>query len=183
MIQFRQHGSEEGTGLSYLAGEDLETDRPQDAARWVRIYSELVALHEDKPRGGRPGGDELLHQLRERLEEWRRRHLELAGLDFDPYARILTAGGRSLHLTRRESQLLDWLLDHPGQHFTSEALIQDAWEDVRLAPEQVRTYVVRLRRKLGEVQAPAQLVNRAHHGYALDVDPAALPRGRRRPSS
>lgn len=165
-----------------LPGEDLGTDRPQEAARWVRIYSELVALHEERHPSQR-GEQRAVADLRDRLEEWRRRHLELAGLDFDSYARIMTVAGRSQHLTRRESQLLDWLLDHPGEYFTSEALIQEAWEDPRLAPEQVRTYVVRLRRKLQEVSAPARLVNRARLGYALDVDPGASPRAHRRPAS
>jgi DNA-binding winged helix-turn-helix (wHTH) protein len=179
MIQLRKRDSGEHPELSLLTGEDLDTNRPQEAARWVRIYSELLALNEERGDAGR----RVLELLRGRLEEWRRRHLELAGLEFDPYARILTVAGRALHLTRREAQLMDWLLDHPGQFFTSEALIQEAWEDARLAPEQVRTYVVRLRRKLEEARAPARLVNRARLGYALDVDPAAGSRGRGRPAS
>jgi DNA-binding response OmpR family regulator len=144
-----------------------------------------VGLHEDRQAGrrGQGGNARPLSLLRDRLEEWRARHLELAGIDFDPYGRLLTVGGRSSHLTRREAQLLDWLLDHPGQYFSSDALIQGAWEDSRLAPEQVRTYIVRLRRKLHELRAPASLVNRAHHGYALDVDRGIVPRGNHRPAS
>lgn len=180
MIQSRHDDSEQNPPL--LPGEDPDTDRAREAARWVRIYSELVELHEERRSGAHRGGRTdrpLVHGLRLRLEEWRHRHLELAGLDFDAYARILTVAGRSQHLTRREAQLLDWLLDHPGEYFTSEALIEEAWQDARLAPEQVRTYVVRLRRKLQDISAPARLVNRSRLGYALDVDPGASPRGRR----
>ena len=180
MIEFRRVDSERRPELSLLTGEDPKTERPEEAARWVRIYSELVALHEER-RSRRD--DPVLHLLRERLEEWRARHLVLAGIDFDPYARVLAVAGRTIHMTRREAQLLDWLLDHPGRFFTSRALIDEAWRDAKLAPEQVRTYVVRLRRKLEEVQAPARLVTRARLGYALDVDPGTAPRGRRPPAS
>lgn len=180
MIEFRREDSDERLELSLLTGEDPETERPQEAARWVRIYSELVDLHEER----RNRGDEpVLRLLRERLEEWRARLLVLAGIDFDPYARVLTVAGRTIHMTRREAQLLDWLLDHPGRFFTSRALIDEAWQDAKLAPEQVRTYVVRLRRKLEEVKAPARLITRSRLGYALDVDPGAVPRGRRHPAS
>jgi DNA-binding response OmpR family regulator len=169
-----------------MVGEDLATERAGEAARWVRIYAELVALHEDRlatSTGSQAAYIEtVLDQLRTRLDEWRQRHLGLAGMDFDPYARVLTIAGRSLHLTRREAQLLDFLLERPGQFFTSEVLIREAWEDERLAPEQVRTYIVRLRRKLDESQAPARLANKPRIGYALNVEPDVPPR-RRRPAS
>lgn len=180
MIQFRRENSSELAELALLTGEDPETAKPEDAARWVRIYSELVAANEDH-RGGH--GERAVGLLRERLEWWRQRHLELAGLEFDPYARVLTAGGRTQHLTRREAQLLDWLLENPGKFFTSRTLIERAWQDPKLASEQVRTYVVRLRRKLEEINAPARLVTRARHGYALDVDREGGPRGRPRRAS
>ena|SRR5947209_5382693 len=175
-----------GIELPFMVGEDLATDRAPEAARWVRIYAELVALHEDRlasSRGRAAAELELvLDQLRARLDQWRERHLALAGMDFDPYARLLTIAGRTIHLTRREAQLLDFLLERPGQFFTSEVLIREAWEDERLAPEQVRTYIVRLRRKLEDTVAPARLANKPRLGYALNVEPAA-PSGRPRPAS
>lgn len=169
-----------------MVGEDLDTDRAGEAACWVRVYAELVGLHEDRlatsPGAAAAEIEQVLDQLRGRLDEWRQRHLALAGMDFDPYARTLNIAGRMLQLTRREAQLLDFLLDRPGQHFTSEVLIRDAWQDERLAPEQVRTYIVRLRRKLEESQAPARLANKPRAGYALNVEPSVRSR-RRRPAS
>jgi DNA-binding winged helix-turn-helix (wHTH) protein len=165
--------------LASLPGEDLGTERATDAARWVRIYGELLALHEDR-LGEREGAEtpqveRLLDQLRLRLDEWRGRHLALAGMEFDPYARVLTVAGRTVHLTRREAQLLDFLLERPGQFFTSEALIREAWESERLAPEQVRTYIVRLRRKLEESRAPARLTNKPRSGYSLSLESGVRP--------
>lgn len=173
--------------LSDIVGEDFATENPLDAARWVRIYSELVALHEDQaPRestsAGRRQLEGTLHALRSRLEDWRSRHLELAGMDFDPYSRMLTVAGHPYTLTRREAQLLEFLLEHPGQYFTSEVLIREAWSDARLHPEQVRTYIVRLRRKLDESSAPARVVNRPRLGYSLSVERSVL-KARQRPAS
>ena len=186
MLQFQANRQADGDDLPSMVGEDLGTDRAADAARWVRIYAELVALHEDQlagSRGGRPADAEhALDQLRGRLDGWRQRHLGLAGMDFDPYSRLLNVAGRTVHLTRREAQLLDYLLERPGAFFTSEVLIREAWEEERLAPEQVRTYVVRLRRKLQDSNAPARLVNKPRLGYALIVEPVARSRRPRRAS-
>lgn len=186
MLRIQQRDINEGAELPPIVGEDLGTERAVDAARWVRIYAELVALHEDRlaeTRGAAAAELELvLDEVRSRLDVWRERHLALAGMDFDPYARLLNVAGRAIHLTRREAQLLDFMLERPGQFFTSEVLIRDAWEEQRLAPEQVRTYIVRLRRKLEESRAPAQLVNKPRLGYALNVEPA-VPSKRPRPAS
>lgn len=186
MLQFKARDGENDGELPLIVGEDLATERPGEAARWVRIYAELVGMQEDRlaHSSGREAAEleMVLDQVRARLDDWRQRHLALAGMDFDPYARILTIGGRSLHLTRREAQLLDFMLERPGQFFTSEVLIREAWEDERLAPEQVRTYIVRLRRKLDESRAPARLANKPRLGYALNVEPAAGSK-RQRPSS
>jgi len=187
VLQFQATDPAAGRDLALMVGEDLRTVRAADAARWVRIYAELVAMHEDQLAecgGGKAAADLdlALEQLRTRLDEWRQRHLELAGMDFDPYARQLSVGGRTIHLTRREAQLLDFMLERPGQFFTSETLIREAWEGRQLAPEQVRTYIVRLRRKLEESSAPAALVNRPRIGYALNVQPAARS-ARPRPAS
>lgn len=187
MLPYRGNGGYESRSL--VLGEDPDTDRPEEAAHWVRIYSELVALHEERlareaaaSRKAVAALKATLEEIHARLEFWRQRHLDLAGIDLDAYARILTAAGRTTRLTRREAQLLEFLMDHPGQYFTSEALIQEAWQDGHLAPEQVRTYVVRLRRKLEAAEVPARLVNRPRVGYSLSVDPGGRP-ATRRPAS
>lgn len=177
MLQLRGEGAPEPD--PFLDVEEVDVDHPSDAARWVRIYSELVGLHEDRlaregsARRPPPAAKARLNELRSRLDSWRQRHLDLAGIDFDSYGRILTAGGRTQRLTKRESQLLDFLMDRPGQYFTADVLIREAWQEARLAPEQVRTYVVRLRRKLAAAQVPAKLDNRQRQGYALIVEPGA----------
>jgi len=46
---------------------------------------------------------------------------------------------------------------------------------VQWPEETIRTYVVRLRRKLTELGAPAQIVNRARRGYSLVFDDHSGP--------
>lgn len=187
MLRYKTDRAADLSDPPAIVGEDLATDNPTEAARWVRIYSELVELHEDRLRSEPDAGqvrqiEAILDVLHGRLDEWRSRHLELAGMEFDPYSRVLTVGGHAHALTRREAQLLDFLLERPGRFFTSEVLVGEAWSDARLHPEQVRTYIVRLRRKLEESKAPARLVNRPRLGYALNVERAS-PAASRPPAS
>jgi len=76
--------------------------------------------------------------------------------------------GREAHLTKREFQLLQFLLDHPHRYFTATQLLSRAWSDPALFPEEIRNYVRRIRRLLKELELPAELVNRPGRGYSLE---------------
>jgi DNA-binding response OmpR family regulator len=169
-----------------IPGEDPETDYASDAHHWIQIYSELLALkHELLQRvreraadGGSANGAEVdtrwieleIERLRLRLQYWQQRHWALFGLDYDRSTRKVEYRNRTVWLTHREGQLMDFLLSHPGRFYTSAALATLAWHDSRLAMEQVRTYLVRLRRKLIELGAPCRIENRRSHGYALLIE-------------
>lgn len=171
-----------------LAGEDPETTYAEDARHCIRLYTELISFREELlSRAERAleglsaetqqevGASDLplLHaQLashRARLEFWSRRALELEGIDLDPEQRQLRYRGRHLELTRREYQLLACLIRHPHQYVSARRLVGLAWGD-GLMDEQLRVYVVRLRRKLAEAGVPAQLANRPRNGYSLIFD-------------
>lgn len=103
----------------------------------------------------------------QRMELWNRRVLELKGLWLDPSNRVLTHKGREANLTRREFQLLQFLLDHPHRYFTTGQILGQAWSDPALLPEEVRNYVRRLRKTLADLAAPVDLVNKPRRGYSL----------------
>ena len=88
-------------------------------------------------------------------------------------------GERTVRTSLRERQLLNALLGHPGRTLTARALLTQAWHSPYLTEEQLRTYVVRLRRKLEHLGAPCTLVNRRGHGYALVFDGRGEPDGSR----
>ena len=84
-------------------------------------------------------------------------------------------------LTKREFQLLRFLLDHPDRFYSANHLLNGAWAEPGLYPEEVRNYVRRLRKILADLAIPAQLVNRPRRGYSLVFSPGrAEPKARAR---
>src|SRR5258706_9471931 len=75
--------------------------------------------------------------------------------------------GREVAITKREFQLLQFLLDHPHRFFTTTQILGQAWADPALFPEEVRNYVRRLRKLLAGLDIPVDLVNRPGRGYSL----------------
>jgi DNA-binding response OmpR family regulator len=108
-----------------------------------------------------------LRRLQSRLDFWVRRLWELAGLDLDVRRWVLSYAAQRLTLTRREAELLGFLARRPGQFYSATQLVSLAWAAPDLSPEQLRTYVVRLRRHLAATGVPARLVSEPRRGYGL----------------
>jgi hypothetical protein len=172
--------------LYLIQGELPETHDPDDARQWVTIYRELVtfaertlirlrreaASHADTIESAALVAEERwmeghLRRLQSRLEFWERRLWDVAGLDLDLRRRVLTYGGKRLTLTRREAELLSFLARRPGQFFSAAQLVNLAWSAPELSAEQLRTYVVRLRRHLASTSLPVRLVSEPRRGYGL----------------
>jgi DNA-binding response OmpR family regulator len=108
-----------------------------------------------------------LAMIDERLAAWRDRHAELAGVVIDHKEHVLTYAGKELRLTRREADLLDFLLRHPRRPFTSKQLATLAWQNSRLSDAQVRTYIMRLRNRLREVGLQEAITVARNRGYGI----------------
>jgi DNA-binding response OmpR family regulator len=65
--------------------------------------------------------------------------------------------GQEAALTRREFQVLGFLLDHPHRFFSVDKISGQAWTDPDISPEQVRNYVLRLSRILARLEIPCEL--------------------------
>jgi DNA-binding response OmpR family regulator len=168
-----------------LEGEDPKSLRPKDTRHWISVYREMIAFKEDLLE--RVVGDLMrvsaaakadlnddvtlidgqLKRYRRRLSYWVERQLELEEIAVDPQTRIVTFRDNSIALTRREFQILAILLNRPEKYFTAQQLLVEAWHDDRLPEESLRTYISRVRRKLKELDAGAEVVNRSRKGYAL----------------
>lgn len=173
------------TEVYLIPGEVPDSDDPEDARQWVTIYRELVSFAERSLNrlrsqaqvrntigSGPSDADQLwmethLRRLRSRLEFWEQRFWELAGLDLDIRRRILSHAGHRLRLTRRETELLAFLAQRPSQFYSAGQLVNQAWHAPELSEEQLRTYVVRLRRHLSSAKVPARLVSEPRRGYGL----------------
>jgi two-component system response regulator AdeR len=70
-------------------------------------------------------------------------------------------------LTNREFELLQFLLDHPHRFYTASQIMGHAWSDAALFPEEVRNYVLRVRKILARLGIPVDLVNQPGRGYSL----------------
>jgi DNA-binding response OmpR family regulator len=106
----------------------------------------------------------------QRLDLWYRRVWDLQGLWIDPDGRVVRHGGREATLTRREYQLLNFLIDHPHRYYTAAQILDQAWADPALFPEEVRNCVQRIRKILKQLDIPAQVLNRPKRGYSLVFD-------------
>jgi DNA-binding winged helix-turn-helix (wHTH) protein len=93
------------------------------------------------------------------------------GLTTDRTARTLAFAGRRVQLTRREAELLDFLLQHPQQKFTSKDLKVLAWQNPWLSEAQVRTYIMRLRHRLAQVELGHVIAAERNRGYGIRATP------------
>ena len=174
-----------GRAARALEGEDLETKRWEDARHWISIYADLLEfkrgilarVRRDVANLQVPAQKAAATDLKiiesqmtgyqVRLDLWYRRIWELQGLWVDPTSRVVRHQGSEVALTKREFQLLQFLLDHPHRYFTTSQILGQAWADPALFPEEVRNYVRRLRKILDDLGIPADLVNRPGRGYSL----------------
>ena len=107
-----------------------------------------------------------------RLDLWYSRIWELQGLWLDPAGRMIRHKGEEVALTKREFQLLQFLLSHPHRYFTTSQILGQAWADPALFPEEVRNYIRRLRKILADLGIPVDIVNKPGRGYSLIFRPS-----------
>ncbi len=179
-------GPENSRGLE---GVDLGTTHWEDARHWIGVYADLIRfkvgllervnrelpkLHPVAQEAATTDLAIIEGQMRgyqTRLDLWYHRLWELHGLQLDPEGQLIRHRGREGHLTKREYQLLQFLIDHPHRFFTVNQLLGRAWADPALFPEEVRNYVRRIRKILAELEIPVELVNRPSRGYSLVFRP------------
>jgi len=168
-----------------LEGEDLQTKRWQDARHWIAIYTDLLKfkvglierVRKDVAKLPPIGQTAVAHDLaiiegqmqryEERLRLWNQRLWDLHGLMLDKDSRSVSHQGRSIQLTHREFELLQYLIDKPHRYMTTSQIVRGAWSDSRLSPEEVRNYIRRLRSVLRDLDIPADIANRPSQGYSL----------------
>ena len=169
-----------------LEGEHIETTHWEDARHWMSIYADLIEFKRGildrvrrditrlPPVAQRAAEADVkiietqMDGYHKRLDLWYLRVWDLHGLRLDPEGRLIRYQRREARLTVREFQLLQFLLDHPHRYFTVTQILGQAWAEPALFPEEVRNYVLRLRKILVSLEIPCDLVNRPRRGYSLE---------------
>lgn len=168
-----------------LEGEHLETTHWEDAHHWLSIYFDLLEfkrgildqisrdLAKLPPDAQKAAKSDLkivegqMMGYQQRLDLWSQRLRDLHGLRLDPERRLIRYKTGEATLTVREFQLLQLLLNHPYRYFTVTEILSQAWGAAALFPEEVRTYVRRIRKTLAAMEIPCDVVNRPGRGYSL----------------
>jgi DNA-binding response OmpR family regulator len=74
--------------------------------------------------------------------------------------------GKLIELRPKEFALLEFLMKHPNQSFTAEAILLRLWKtDSETSVETVRTHIKRLRSKLGDNEENPLIRTTRHLGY------------------
>jgi DNA-binding response OmpR family regulator len=120
--------------------------------------------------------DELLARVRAALRRATLRDhgrlLRADDLVLDSAARTVTRGGERLTLTRREFDLLECLLRHPGQVLDRATLLAEVWGyDFLGGSNVVDVYIRYLRAKLDAPERPPLIETVRGIGYALRPQP------------
>ncbi len=77
--------------------------------------------------------------------------IKVGNLEMDPLKHKLYKDGKDIHLLPKDFSLLEFLMRHPDEIFSNEALIQRVWSfEAEATSDALRTSVKRLRKKLDD---------------------------------
>jgi two-component system OmpR family response regulator len=138
----------------------------------------------EKEEGFESGADDYLtkpfamRELSLRIKALLRRPPELRENSFaagclllDPQKCIVTVKGEPVDLFPREIALLEFLIKHPNQVFTPEALLDRVWKyDSEVNVAAIRSCISRLRKKIAVNDSTTEIVTVRGLGYKLQID-------------
>jgi two-component system KDP operon response regulator KdpE len=93
--------------------------------------------------------------------------IEIGEIRLEPLKRVVTKGGQSMHLTRKEFDILHCLMSRAGRVVTYAKLLAAVWgADCREEVEYLRTFVRQLRKKIEDDPSnPVYLLTDVYVGY------------------
>ena len=165
--------------------EILKTIRRQKMNIPVLILTARDAI-EDRVQGLNCGADDYLTkpfafpELLARIRALLRRgndeqmlQLQLEDLQMDLLLRKVKRSGKTLNLTLREYELLEYLLRHQGEVVSREMLASDVWQETNRATpidNLIDVHIARLRRKLDDPFATKLLHTIRGVGFLLSTE-------------
>ena len=97
--------------------------------------------------------------------------LEYRGLRLDVTKATVSINGTTIDIAPREFALLAFLMRHPDQPFSAEALQQRVWSgDTETTADTIKVHIARLRSKIDRDQSSKSYISTARKiGYAFDT--------------
>lgn len=96
--------------------------------------------------------------------------IQAGGLELDLENQVAYRNGRAISLSEKESQLLDYLMCHPGQLLSHEELYQSLWQTGEKPSSNVLAAQIRLLRRKIEIDQETQLIHTVYgRGYRFGV--------------
>lgn len=160
--------------------------------QWVRNQKNPVPVLiltgqnqiEDKERGLESGADDYLtkpfdiRELLARVKALLRRPrmflpdvLRCRDVEIDANRHSVTKSGKPIQLTPREYSLLEFLMRHPDQVFSTEALLERVWRSESEATEEaIVACIARLRKKIDGGGKDSMIGTVYGAGYLLKTD-------------
>lgn len=90
------------------------------------------------------------------------------GIIFDTRTREITVNGNPIHLTRKESLILEYLLLHPERFVSQETLIEHVWDsNADEFSNSIRVHISSLRKKLKAALGYDPIINKIGLGYMI----------------
>jgi two-component system OmpR family response regulator len=137
----------------------------------------------EKQQGLDSGADDYLTkpfdlgELRARLRALLRRSsgsptsvLKVGTIELDPINVRVTKSGAEIRLLPREFALLEFLMRHPGQVFSADALLNHVWHSSSdSSPEAFRMCLARLRKKIDTGTGESAIQTVHGMGYKLSI--------------
>ena len=97
--------------------------------------------------------------------------LTFGNMTLDQSKCALTVGSSSVSLSRREYQLLEFLMNNPGIYFSADTLLDRVWGmDAITEQGTVWVHISYLRKKIASLGAHAVIQSKRGVGYALEAE-------------
>ena len=92
--------------------------------------------------------------------------IHIGDFHIDPQTRIVSVGGKEVHLTPKEFDLLTFMARHPGKVLTHGTLLNAVWGGQSVQqPEYLRVFINQLRKKIESGETPRYILTEPWVGY------------------